>query len=281
MKIIIRNAEQDTDVNKAENIFIAFDENNEYLGYGYVYPSFNYDISYKHPHNIYIDMNVESNIQCWNSVMDALFERIMKRAHEIRDEHNDINARIYGGCFASDTEKIQYYISKRLADDEGTHLYEKYIARQGVINKEVDGIEITEYKIEQEHEKLNFIQVYNSINNKKIDSASLEEMMSEKLWNNFSVFLEGKMVGNIMVYERVNKDNEVVGYIENIFVAKEYRNKGIAKQLLNKAFKYFIDNGIEICELEVWSVNERAVNLYKSMGFEFIRETEIYPGINL
>ena len=61
MKIVIRNPEKYIPENSKENIFLAFDVNNLYLGSGFVFPYFNYEATYEHPFNIFIDVNVPSN----------------------------------------------------------------------------------------------------------------------------------------------------------------------------------------------------------------------------
>jgi aminoglycoside 6'-N-acetyltransferase I len=62
-------------------------------------------------------------------------------------------------------------------------------------------------------------------------------------------------------------DSSPVGYLEGIFVEKEYRNQGVAKALLVECQKWARDMGcIEFasdCEL----VNEESLKFHLSMGF--------------
>ncbi len=119
MKIIIKKPDKDVPKNSKENVFLAFDENNSYLGHGYVFPYFNYEVTYEHPLNIFIDINVPSNDQ---EVKDTIFDNLINRAETIRKATIGINTRIYGGAPSQERDKILYLISKGFIADEGAHL---------------------------------------------------------------------------------------------------------------------------------------------------------------
>ncbi len=86
----------------------------------------------------------------------------------------------------------------------------------------------------------------------------------------------------------VAKDNEViVGYLfcrittvdngpmieheallDGLYVESEYRNKGIATQLINSAKKWCMDRDVKYLNLEVYENNVAALNLYHKAGFK-------------
>ena len=53
-------------------------------------------------------------------------------------------------------------------------------------------------------------------------------------------------------------------------VKKEYQNKGVASRLLEESFKILKDNDVLFYTLEVREHNDKAISLYKKMGFEFV-----------
>lgn len=57
------------------------------------------------------------------------------------------------------------------------------------------------------------------------------------------------------------------GYITNIAVLPEYRNKGIATSLLTRLFALACDNQLSFISLEVRESNSRAISLYEKLGF--------------
>lgn len=53
-----------------------------------------------------------------------------------------------------------------------------------------------------------------------------------------------------------------------IVVKKEYWGMGIGEKLMNEAINWCREKKLEQLELEVATKNERAISLYKKMGFE-------------
>jgi len=79
------------------------------------------------------------------------------------------------------------------------------------------------------------------------------------------------------------KEKEIIGILDlapdsrsnfnNIGVCPNYRSKGYGKQILLSGLTRLKDLGIEKAELKVHVKNERAIGLYKSLGFKIIEET--------
>ncbi|MBR4123418.1 MAG: ribosomal protein S18-alanine N-acetyltransferase [Clostridia bacterium] len=58
------------------------------------------------------------------------------------------------------------------------------------------------------------------------------------------------------------------GYITNIAVLPEYRNKGVGTALLNRVFSLARDLALEFVSLEVRESNKNAASLYEKLGFK-------------
>ena len=122
--LMITNPKEDSYGNAKENIFIAFDESKNYLGSGFIYPNLNYDMTPEHPMNIYMDINMAQEDDFGNEVCSLLFDKLQARAKEVKEANKDVVARLYYGCLADDTSKVDFYLSKGFVHDEGTHLLE-------------------------------------------------------------------------------------------------------------------------------------------------------------
>jgi ribosomal protein S18 acetylase RimI-like enzyme len=278
MKIIIKNPEKDIPENSKENVFLAFDANNAYLGHGYVFPYFNYEVTYEHPLNMFIDINVPSNNQ---EVKDTIFDNLINRAETIRKASFGINARIYGGAPSEERDKILYLISKGFIADEGAHLYEKKLNNPESPSKNIDGVLFKEFRMESEKDKNDYLKIHNVMLSRKLDMANLASFMNKKLWTSFAAYYHDKSIGNVMIYEICEDETKRrIGHVEFLFVLNEFRNKGIASQLMKKACEYFLSAKINVSQLEVWNINKRAVSFYQSLGYRFIKETVTYPGIS-
>ena len=64
-------------------------------------------------------------------------------------------------------------------------------------------------------------------------------------------------------------------YISDIVVLKEYRGKGIGKALMKRAEDFTKENRLKYVKLIVFSENQNAIGLYKSLDFEDYETTMI------
>jgi len=92
--------------------------------------------------------------------------------------------------------------------------------------------------------------------------------------NNKNTFLLGyfineKLVGYIFTkYKLVEGDTNYTGYIDALYVLKDYRNKGIATSLLKETINILNKKNIYTIDINVLYNNKVALNLYKSLGFK-------------
>ena len=79
----------------------------------------------------------------------------------------------------------------------------------------------------------------------------------------------GRPVGmmNLAIYERMPRPGRALsrwGYLGNVFVRAEYRNRGVGSQLVSAALSYADQNGFARVVL---SPTERSIPLYERAGF--------------
>jgi|GEM_PF-1669765 len=58
-----------------------------------------------------------------------------------------------------------------------------------------------------------------------------------------------------------------VGYITNIYVKPEFRNQGVATELVNHSFSWFQNQGIEEIVLRALNANQAGVSFWQKQGF--------------
>ncbi|SDO48338.1 GNAT family N-acetyltransferase [Alkalicoccus daliensis] len=122
---------------------------------------------------------------------------------------------------------------------------------------------------------------------KKVDSSSAY-MLWEAGERNIQSDTQLKMIENLKKAENstmlvAEKENELVGYLlavggnarRNkhlayvvIGILKDFRGKGIGKQLFQKLEQWSVNQQIRRLELTVVTKNEEAISLYRKMGFE-------------
>lgn len=88
------------------------------------------------------------------------------------------------------------------------------------------------------------------------------------------------------------KDDKIIGYISYqimyeraelnyIFVKEEERKKGIASKMLEYMLNNLKEENIETIDLEVNSLNKKAINLYQKYGFKTVSiRKKYYNGID-
>lgn len=74
---------------------------------------------------------------------------------------------------------------------------------------------------------------------------------------------------NVAIYD-VEFIDEKKAVIETVAVKNDFQSKGCGKYLIERLAKILFEEGFETIELLVMSSNERAVNLYKKLGFKKI-----------
>ena len=128
---------------------------------------------------------------------------------------------------------------------------------------------IVQIRIEQQKAiwKDEYDDKYNLVNTTK-------KYLEKYLNNDFYAFVEEK--GNdiiaiccLQVVEYIPQcnDNGKHGYICNVYTSDDFRNKGIQTNLLKKVINFAKENNL--CELNLATDSEKAISIYKKLGFEF------------
>lgn len=86
------------------------------------------------------------------------------------------------------------------------------------------------------------------------------------LRNDNNIYLVTTINGDVVAYcGFMGIINE--GHISNVAVTKKYQNKGIANKMLVELIIMGREQGLDAFTLEVRIGNEKAINLYKKLGF--------------
>lgn len=108
---------------------------------------------------------------------------------------------------------------------------------------------------------------YNLVNTTK-------KYLEKHLNNDFYAFIEEKdndiiAICCLQVVEYIPQcnDNGKHGYICNVYTSDDFRNKGIQTNLLKKVINFAKENNL--CELNLATDSEKAISIYKKLGFEF------------
>lgn len=115
--------------------------------------------------------------------------------------------------------------------------------------------------------------------------AEIEAECFSHPWSKES--LQGEIDNETSLFLSAVEDNKVVGYIGmsivldegyifNVAVSENYRNKGIGSALINELVTYGKKNSFSFITLEVRESNQTARSLYSHFGFVKVGERKNY-----
>ena len=117
-----------------------------------------------------------------------------------------------------------------------------------------------------EYKKRTIYEYAKDLSNEEIDKIN-KYVTSEvpKLINDYcNIIVDNKIVGCLLL---INKDDGKL--LDEIYLEEEYRNKGIGTEIIKD-----ILNNNDIVYLWVYKKNDKAISLYRKLGFNVIEETE-------
>lgn len=184
-----------------------------------------------------------------------------------------LNTRIYSG-FEYDKEKLDFYIKNGFEEDYSI-IMEADIPKNFAYTLP-ESIKVTELKFNSDQEFMEYKSMYDEIFVTPLDKDEFAEQERQRHFKNLSFIIDGRLEGGCTIFEK-----DGFGYVETIFVLPEKRGKGLSKIITNYIFNYLLSNGLNKTKLEVWELNKRAVELYKSFGYNEVEKNLMFPGITL
>jgi len=278
MSIKIVNPQEDMHGNKKENIFLALGSNNEYIAHSYVWAYENYHTCYAKPRNIFLSLEVPQIIENEKeSVRELLFKSALERAYLLKDElWKGLSVRIYGGAMADQKDKLDFLISKGFVNNDAVLVMKAEIISNHK-EKAPSRCTVKRNLLQSDEEQKAFINRHNGIFTSELDNSKLDYFIQQKNWAVFSMYKNGKIIGECMVFEK-----ESTGYIEMFYILPEMRGTGAAGVLMNNAFNFLSECGYMQVSLNVWQRNARSIKFYEKCGFLLTGEKiEEYPGIDV
>jgi len=115
------------------------------------------------------------------------------------------------------------------------------------------------------------------------EAFSIEEL-SFLIKNPNSISLMAKIgeeIAGFIIGLIYNTKSEKIGHVLTLDVARKYRRKGVAIELMRKLEEKFRENDVKECFLEVRIDNEAAKKLYKKLGYGEIACLKDYYGNGL
>lgn len=263
-----------------KNTIEAYDEEGKLVGESILSPFKESDILDKPRINIYFNIKV-NDIDDKNEIKNQIFDEVIKRSRVMRERYNEYVVRLYHCCFSEDKENIEYYSSKEgFKNDEGMYVIKKELkCEEGLEVNNIEDIDFVHLQFENEDEIIELVEKQNKVFKSGYSVEDLKNLRNGTEWFSIAAKYRGEIVGNIVIVIKEDELETKYGWVDDLFVSKEWRKFGVGKGLILRAFNELIDLGIKESRLEVWSDNERALSIYKNVGYEFYKQTECSIGM--
>ncbi len=110
---------------------------------------------------------------------------------------------------------------------------------------------------------------FQSIQNGHVNVNEYAEKLSKNAVH-FTVYHSNQLIGFLACY--FNNQISCIAHISNMGVLEKYQGFGIGSMLIDAAIKYGQSNNFKEIQLEVYSNNLVALNLYKKKGFLIVKQ---------
>lgn len=261
---------------KKKNEFLLQEGNNT-LRAGYIYEFPQSKILEEDRMNYFIDIKNEERDD--NFDYDKLMlDYLITVGKEKRKNYPQQQAFLYHCALSDNLEKISFFEKfDNLQIREGMNVL-VYSAEKLNVVAEPTGVTIRRDVLNTNEGIEKIIKEHSRIFTNGYTLESIKELQKHNELECISLMNGEEVIANIliMIEEKENKKN---GVIEDIFVNEFHRNKGYAKYLLCEGVNALYSKGIDNIELEVWSANLKAHELYKKFGFKFTKKSEISIGM--
>lgn len=249
------------------NIFCAVDgegPGERLLGYALVF-------RLPDPAYLYLDVKVDPGLPDPEAVRDAVFERVLARAREIKAGYPPYQETLlYGCCFTSGAASLDYLAGKGFTRHEPLCVYTMVRDLSEPVPKVPIplGVEVRPWALDTEEELSRYLLAHNaSLPYNYLDPEAFRGLLAARPATVFGAFAGAEVAGSATVIS-----GDGVGTIEYLFVSGPWRGRGVGRCLVRAALRHFVEKGLSQAELAVATENSGARALYESMGYRVTRE---------
>jgi GNAT superfamily N-acetyltransferase len=132
-----------------------------------------------------------------------------------------------------------------------------------------------EYSIAGKEDLSNILKLYEQLNPEEniINTEDAKEIWKIIEQNDIKYFIAkegGKIVAScyIAIIPNLTRNGKSIGFIENVITDKEYRRKGIGKNVMEMAIKYAKENNCHKILLQSSNKRKEAHKFYENIGFD-------------
>lgn len=264
-----------------ENIFCAFDDDEDLLGYAPLLPV--PATQDDRPHTAWAEVKTDPSLGPWPLAKNFLFQRIIRRAGEIARQSPGHGVQLTFQYHPSERASIEY-VTSRGCRASATLYRMKRDLRSGLPEAAAPGgVSVRRWKMETETEQQAYVRARNEcFPENPVALGDWQSFVRSAAWCDgaaITAFDGEEVVGSVAAYPDEGLSQHTgqrAANTEFIFVRSQWRKRGIAAHLVVESLKYLKGLGCEAAYLEVSAANENALELYRRLGYEVVDQTGLY-----
>ena len=214
-------------------------------------------------------------IRLQGAIEDQMTGALLGRAREICTEAK-IPARIYVSCGAENKALVDYLAAFGFRDNDGLVRMRCALNDPDVIGKLPAGCVMVHDHLELPEEREFFLQRYNDLYGTEHDMVWLDAYTDREDFMRILAVAPTGLVNETIVWREGN--DGVVGYTQT---ARRWRRRGIAKEMLQYAARYFVECGLDTMTSVVHVSVPGLLQTFESAGFHQDALLLHYPGLDM
>lgn len=218
-------------------------------------------------HQIYMNIKVRPGVtneeEVFQLLYGALYERALVLAQALPKTHS---VQVWVGNHHSEHENSALFVKHGFTPKYRQYEMEKELNEvQETPDFHIPELQFIQTTLDSSKEEERYLRTESTIwPEYPLGLHRLRELKSRTHFTSFAALdAKQELVASVMVCQ----ENENSGSIEEVFVVPTWRKKGIASHLIRCGMKYLHDKGYPSVRLSVQTENEKALEVYRSLGF--------------
>lgn len=220
-------------------------------------------------HSIYINLKALPQRDEDYDLLEQVYQPLLHRAQQLKatllGEHE---TRLCVGNLKEESLNLEFFIQRGFMYLNSLFGMSRSLKMPIPITEIPEGLLYSPWSMATPEEESAYLDIEAEIwPDTPLGHHRLAEYKQKPGWTALVVREQNEIVASLMVWQEAG-----YGVIEDVFVRKPWRQRGIAKYLLTQALSYLQARHLPYASLMALTTNQSALTLYQSLGFTVDRE---------
>jgi ribosomal protein S18 acetylase RimI-like enzyme len=263
---------------EGQNAFCAWDKDGRLVGLAPILATVTGEPP--QPYRMWADLKVDPAVEDQEEIGQQLLERLAARARETLAPLPANPAELLFQYYRSQKPAIAFVRGKGAVPGEIAFEMQRDLAQPLPEVARPAGFDIRRWKMESEAEQAAYVAALNEVfPDVPMTLGEWQYFMGSPHWavgTTVTAFAGDEIAGSVAIFWDPAASGERFGYTEYIFVRAPWRKRGLARFIVREGLAYLKERGRTKAHLEVSAENDRGLGLYRSLGYEVVRQSQVY-----